>query len=315
MTKNQIEYQKLVETKRANQAQETITRMRDANTHSVAVGQLNEAIRHNYATEGQERQKLYEMTRHNEATEQVALMSAQETARHNAAAEALQGQQITLGYQQLSETSRHNYAMENETNRHNVAVENESARANLARETIDRFNVDSLDRYRSSQIGLGYSELNEKRRSNMVYENLDSQRVSWQVHQGSSQLMETHRANLANEQLIREKLAEIQRSNLERENLNAQQFEETKRANAVYEGQRDKELNIALGRAVTGGIKDLSSSNRDRSFAASKDLDTADRMTRIIIQGADRYVSSAQHGFGGGNFGGGVSRGEAAKKK
>lgn len=325
MTKNQIEYQKLVETKRSNIEQEKLTSLRDARAHYVAMGNLKETNRHNLATEGQERLKLEETTRHNNATEQIQLFVAQEGQRHNIESERNQREQIALGYSQLQESQRHNSAVEAETYRHNIRVEDETQRANQVRESIDRFTADSLDRYRTQQIGLGYSQLAETARSNKAKESLNTMSFNWQVHKESSQLMETARSNRANEQLIREKLYELQRANLESERINQQRADtetsrvsEINRHNVEQERQKDKELNISLGRAVTGGINDLASSGRNASQAALNSLNAYDRAIRIIVEGSSpNSFGSDPNRVGrgtftrGGKFGGGVSRGQA----
>lgn len=328
LTKNQIEYQKLVETKRANQVNEAQTRWRDYHTNAVAVGGLNETIRHNYATEGLDRSKAVEAARHNAATEEIQLFVAQEGKRHNLEGERLQGEQITLGYSQLQESQRHNTAVESETYRHNLSVENETLRANQAREALNRYEAQELAKYHSQQIGLGYSQLSETTRSNQARESLNTMAFNWQVHKESSQLAETHRTNLANEQLIRERLYETQRSNLANEQLKGAQnvirsteAAETKRHNQAQEALKKKELNISLGKAVTGGVNDLASAGRNASQAALNALNTYDRAVKVIVQNATPNVptrgvsfTSRGGGFGGGSFGGGASRGEVSQR-
>lgn len=112
LTKNQIEYQKLLkdrealeETKRANRRNEELTRARDQRTLDIRDTELGEAARHNIAQE-------IETARANKAKEQ-------ENTLHNRAQEAIgQGQvgvgygQIQLGYSQLGESSQHNRATE-----------------------------------------------------------------------------------------------------------------------------------------------------------------------------------------------------------
>lgn len=104
MTKNQIEYAKLLETRRANQANEAIVSQRDARSHAVALQQLGETSQHNRATEAQQQLSLDELARANRAKE--------------------------------AETYRANVARERENTRSNVAREQETARANLANEAL-----------------------------------------------------------------------------------------------------------------------------------------------------------------------------------
>lgn len=134
MTKNQIEYAKLQETKRynslaieetmrANRAQEELTQWRDLNTIALRAAELGETNRHNVAGET-------ELNRHQLAVEG-------ETHRHNLQDESIrrasvgaQYAQVQLGYAQLDEAMRHNRAGEevqrmtvDETVRHNMATE------------------------------------------------------------------------------------------------------------------------------------------------------------------------------------------------
>lgn len=113
MTYNQIEFNKLLETRRANRAQESLTSLRDTRAHEVALGELTEKSRHNVETERQARASLDETSRANLARER-------ETVRSNVAREA--------------EERRSNVARERETHRANVTKEDETKRSNLARE-------------------------------------------------------------------------------------------------------------------------------------------------------------------------------------
>lgn len=321
MTKNQIEYQKLVETKRANQVQEAQTKWRDSANYSVAIGQLREAQRHNYATEAAERVKLGETIRHNQVGEQISLFNAQELARHNVQTEQISRDNITLGYHQLDESRRHNIAVEDESRRHNLRVEFETQRSNRAIESLTRYNYDSLDRYRTHQIELGYSQLAETKRSNQANEALKSSQFSWQVHRESSQLMENHRSNLANEQLTRERNAETARSNKASEYLKdyqlqiaKQQADEAQRHNREQESVARKLSNVDVARAITSGIKDLASSSRDVTQGANNYLSAYDRYNRIIIEGGTP-LSPFTTFHQGGHYGGGASRGNLQEKK
>lgn len=154
MTKNQIEYGKLLESKRANLAQEDLTRRRDTATREAKLIELSEAGRHNLAQERFQQGSLDEQSRHNTALEglqsrEVDLKNRTltETQRANRAKEALQNQQNVeakrsnlakeqLGRIQATETHRSNLAKENETNRSNLAKEKETSRHNLVSEGI-----------------------------------------------------------------------------------------------------------------------------------------------------------------------------------
>lgn len=160
MTRNQIEYLKVLdarrhnarvatETERANRAQEVTARSKVyADLFGTLSGQ-RESARHNRAVEEETRRanvaREFETQRSNLAKES-------ETHRSNVAHEALtsRGQdiqsaiglgniqlgysQVGLGYSQLGELNRHNVATELEINRANVAREGETRRSNIARE-------------------------------------------------------------------------------------------------------------------------------------------------------------------------------------
>lgn len=104
MTKNQIEFAKLQESKRAAMASEDITRKRDSETQ-----------------------------RHNVSTEKVAIDQATEQKRSNLAKESETHRSNVMSE---IEAARSNQARERETARHNVASEMEQQRSNIAGETL-----------------------------------------------------------------------------------------------------------------------------------------------------------------------------------
>lgn len=145
MTRNQIEYNKLLETQRANKANETLTDLRDRAAREARVVELRELGRHNLATE-------QETVRHNVAGEEVASRQASELERHQRQTESLQ-HAINL------ETNRANLAREQqardtlaESRRHSLVTEQqgyqtidlrgqelaESIRHSKAQESISR---------------------------------------------------------------------------------------------------------------------------------------------------------------------------------
>lgn len=159
MTKNQIEYNKLLETGRANRAQEALTHARDEAARQAKVVELGETSRHNQALEGIQLQTLGETRRHNQAQESIGYGQLSETRRHNTAQEKesqrhnLQTESATII--DLTERSRHNLATEQaeltkqqETARHNVAVESETKRHNIVGEGVDagRLALDTVTR-------------------------------------------------------------------------------------------------------------------------------------------------------------------------
>lgn len=189
MTKNQIEYNKLLETQRSNRAQESLTEKRDNRAYEVSSGTLSETKRHNVAAELVSSNTLAETKRSNLAREEENYRSnvakESENVRHNTAVEVETRRSNVAGERlrsrELSEQSRHNLQTESvgrtqaqasmlqatasqrqalvaasraqEEARHNATVEDESHRANVARETeTNRNNVAVLaETIRSNQ--------------------------------------------------------------------------------------------------------------------------------------------------------------------
>lgn len=214
MTKNQIEYHKLLETQRSNQANEAIQSERNAQTYDLGLKNYGLGL-----------QQLAETSRHNVATEQLNKLSLDETSRHNLQSE-YQNAQALLEQQRHSraveaETNRANLARESETTRANIAAETERNRANLASEALRASELVESQRYHSMSIGLGYSQLAETARSNQARE------------------AETKRSNLAYEAQQLANLQESARHSLvvERETsrANAAREAETQRANQASE--------------------------------------------------------------------------------
>lgn len=199
MTKNQIEYQKLQESKRANRAQEAETkranlmneeliRSRDTATLDLRGRELQETQRSNQAREAESfRSNLAresENYRHNVAQER-------ETSKHNRAQEELGYANISLGYSNLVETRRSNQA--NERIRESELLERQ--RSNLANEAIGRRGlINEFIRNKETERSNRARE-KENNRSNLAREE------------------ETHRSNLAREQQARDELAERKRRN------------------------------------------------------------------------------------------------------
>lgn len=186
MTKNQIEYNKLLETQRFNTAQAEMQREQIANDFVAKQLSLQESQRHNRASESISALMQQESQRHNLATEQVSLDSNAEQQRANKAREAEQHRsnvaqealssrsldqskqyqtasvglgysQVGLGYSQLAETQRTNIAHEGiqmysnlEQSRANQARENEAKRHNIVSEAISRYG-NTLTQQRQSE--------------------------------------------------------------------------------------------------------------------------------------------------------------------
>lgn len=182
MTRNQIEYAKLREQQRTNQAQEALTSLRDQRSYEVSTRSLDESARHNQALEMLEFGRMSETGRHNRETERAQSVQLQETARHNRETE-------TLGTSQLAEQQRSNMVREVETQRSNIAREAETARSNMAREA-------------------------ETYRSNLVREVTDAGRLAELVRSDLATEAERKRSAQAQEQLRAAQLAEQIRHNM-----------------------------------------------------------------------------------------------------
>lgn len=125
MTTTQVRYWELQEAGRHNLASERLT-----------ASQLKETQRHNIVSERQgwtglkiDALKAKETHRHNVATENLTATDIAEKKRHNQSEEYLSASQI-------AESIRHNRAQEYETHRSNVTRERETQRSNMAREEI-----------------------------------------------------------------------------------------------------------------------------------------------------------------------------------
>lgn len=105
LTKNQIEFNKLRETQRANRASEDLTRKRDIASRDLGLSQLQETARHNMQVELNARDNLAEQFRHNTA-------QLEEQHRNNLAREGILRLQADTGVEQQQEAARHNAASE-----------------------------------------------------------------------------------------------------------------------------------------------------------------------------------------------------------
>lgn len=193
MTRNQIEYSKLLETQRSNRAQEAQTRIRDENARALGFANLGETNRHNLVTESQNQLALDETSRHNLATEKHNAAVLAESARHNLETES-------LGRDTLSETVRHNQAAESETNRHNLSTESiQQYQADTARYSALETSRHNL----ASEVELGRHNLAteaETERSNRARE-VENERSN------RAREDETNRHNLQSEALGRSQVA------------------------------------------------------------------------------------------------------------
>lgn len=148
MTKNQLEYWRNEETKRANRATES------------------EEKRHNLAMEGHNARSLIESGRHNRVTEA-------ETGRSNRANEYLKSQSNTIALNQLGENRRHNMATETndllKIEQQRYATD-EQRRHNQQSEKIDSVRNDINREYNRDTIRLGNKQADEAKRHNQTSE-------------------------------------------------------------------------------------------------------------------------------------------------
>lgn len=193
MTQNQLEYNKLLETKRNNFEIERLTRARDRANYELGSRTASENERHNRATEQLSVNTLAETKRHNIATENYQVLSLNEQQRHNKVTEA--------------ETERSNRVREQETRRSNLAREAETARANRASESLQLRSINNMREYQQSSLKLQASQQAETQRSNLARE------------------QETARANKAQEALAAQRNTEQSRANQAQESIRRQSNE------------------------------------------------------------------------------------------
>lgn len=245
MTRNQIEYYKVQEQQRSNLANESIAKIRDANTlylgkanlaettrHNQAVEDYNvsflgEQQRHNLAQEAHNAAVLDETSRSNQVKEQTEMRRVIESERHSREVERQNMLSLDLQRSGLEETKRSNLAREIEQNRSNLAREQETATHNRATEQFSRdtlaYQYTALRNQmamESRRIDLGYAQLGETVRSNLAHES------------------EIFRSNKARED-------ENRRHNLNFEATTALNYAETKRAHEESERltKRQQDLN------------------------------------------------------------------------
>lgn len=185
MTRNQIEYNKLLETKRANTRNEELTSRRDEAAIAAKLSELGEASRHNAALEQLQRMHENELLRHNAATEEATLIDLNERQRSNRAQE-------TLGQRNLAEVSRANRARETEATRSNLAREAETNRSNVERE---RQGVISLEEQQRSNL----ARETETHRANKAAEALRGTEIAKSALLEEQKLLEVGRHNRAME--------------------------------------------------------------------------------------------------------------------
>lgn len=126
MTRNQIEYMKAVEQRRAARVNEELTLRRDTHTATARYMELGETNRHNLATEDVAAQDARSRSTQAKAAMSTAASKAaevQEKIVHDRATESAEQQKIGVTQAQLNEAIRHNIELETEQRRSNTTAE------------------------------------------------------------------------------------------------------------------------------------------------------------------------------------------------
>lgn len=217
MTKNQIEYNKLLETQRANLASEEITKRRDEATRRLGIQQLQETARHNQQVELQARDNLAEQYRNN-------LAQLQELQRSHLVSEGIAQQNADATYRQAIETGRHNLATEELTGFATAVSKLGAELGASSRETAAAISA-AASQYASDNALLG----------KQMDVDLGLRSIASQAGLRTAELQETKRINTARQQ-------EINRANRAQEALKSGSLLETVRHNWVGERQSEKKI-------------------------------------------------------------------------
>lgn len=251
MTKNQLEFNKLVETIRSNRENERLKSLESDRNYIINYQNLEETKRRNKATESLDTRKQVETERHNLATEQAQQQSIN-----------LQSQQIDINRAAQKETKRSNLAREKETARSNKATEKETKRSNIARETeTNRSNLArEAETARSNRVNeaLQASRNAEQARSNRANEGLIAQRNAEEVrHNKNAEVLQLQSNQIRQDEVNKtnqyryDELNVKQQSNLNDYTLRQNQLQETKRHNKAQEVNAAK---TTSNNAIIGGF-------------------------------------------------------------
>lgn len=158
MTRNQIDFWKLQESKRSNLANESEARRHNVETEQHNVRVLGETQRHNVAGES-------ETSRHNLQTEAYQANDLLERSRSNRAQEEIARERNTISNMQLLETAR--------SNRANETIGRSNASSNLINAATNRD-------YRQAAVNQGMTDVltrqlsqQETARHNQAQESID----------------------------------------------------------------------------------------------------------------------------------------------
>lgn len=176
MTRNQIEYNKLLEQRRSNLQQELLTRQRDIKANRVALAEVDERRRHNEFVEWLDYASLGERAAHNQASraiqqfhedeiqrsnlmkESYNALSLDEVIRSNLRSEGIQATNVALQHQdratQISLQDQVARLGLSEQVRHSLATEYEVQRSNKAQEELQNRRITLTDQRKQEEIGL-----------------------------------------------------------------------------------------------------------------------------------------------------------------
>lgn len=174
MTKNQIEYMKALETRRANLASEQLTRTRDQAAISARQAELVELARHNKAGEGLQARSIDETSRHNRAGEAVSIRQAAVSERDVSTRE----RQAAVAERQAATAERQASVAEAKLGQEAAKIA-ETERTNRTQEWL-----------RAQEIDLRARTLDETHRTNVVHEGIaayDAESRREQAHAATAQ--------------------------------------------------------------------------------------------------------------------------------
>lgn len=216
MTKNQIEFQKLVETKRANRANEELTHERDAATKRLGLETLQETARHNQQVELQARDNLAEQQRNN-------IAQLEEAQRTHLANEGIGQLNADIEMRKAIEQQRHNQVAEELTAltadvsrfAAEVGASSRTAAAGISAAASQymadasliakQMDVDLGNRRIGADIGINTARISESRRESIARQSEINRANLMSEQQKGLSLAEQARNNLVNQMLTREK--------------------------------------------------------------------------------------------------------------
>lgn len=228
MTRNQIEYQKLLETQRANRASESITTARDAATRALGLDTLQETQRHNQQVELQARDNLAEQYRDNVA-------QLQELQRSHMASEGIGWFNAQTQRNAQEETARYNTVL---TALNQYRADIDKYRADVSQYAAD---VGASSHIASAGIAAAASQYASDNALLAKQLQLDLDKYGIDVRQDLErmQLAETSRANVARE-------TETNRSNIANEAIRSGSLLQTTANNMVSRAQNQQKISADI---------------------------------------------------------------------